>query len=347
MNTQMRNEFTGRSHSESWLAHIADQLGAEAALLGSRYPDGQQHFSATGHLESSIDQYREHFHTLDPLPDLLALRPDQRSMAIDAGRHPAYRAQREFSSAFLKKNGIAHILGFAWLDTNGCQHLIQLHRLAGGLPFLAREGRELEQWVHHWRISEACLPPAGLEPHERRRSDIAAQLPIPLAVLDAGIKIIWANPAAREADDQAWKSLLHRQYRQSPSGHLRPEIHKLVRRCLSLHGKVEAVFNLNDEKLFAVAAPLAGQPGLSLLQMNDLNHEAPGIKARLQRLLKLTPAESELAVLLATGASLASIAESRQVTQGTIRAQLQTIYRKTETHRQSELVCLIQGLSQR
>ena len=349
MNAQTCSEFDGRSNNESWLAHIADLLGAEAALFCKQHPDGRCCVCARGHPESDIEKYRQYFHSVDPLPGLLRLRPDQRSLAVNVKCHPAYRAQREFLSEFLQKNGVVHVLGFAWLDADACQCVVQLHRLIGGLPFLSREGRELEQWVHHWRINEATLPNpalAGLEAHERRRSDVAAQLAIPLAVLDACVKVVWANPAARRADDEAWKSLFD-QHRKTLSGNFCPEIHQLVRRCLRQHGKVEAVFSINDEKHFAVASPLDGQPGLSLLQMSDLKHETPGIKARLQRLLKLSPAESELAVLLATGASLSSIAELRQVTPGTIRAQLQTIYRKTETHRQSELVCLVQGLSLR
>lgn len=55
----------------------------------------------------------------------------------------------------------------------------------------------------------------------------------------------------------------------------------------------------------------------------------------------LTPAESELAVAIAQGISLRDHADSRDVSIHTVRAQLKSVFAKTETRRQSQLAALI------
>jgi DNA-binding CsgD family transcriptional regulator len=61
--------------------------------------------------------------------------------------------------------------------------------------------------------------------------------------------------------------------------------------------------------------------------------------------LRLSPAEGRLAVKIAQGESLKSIAESEQVTLETARKRLKAIFAKTGTHRQTELAILIGKLT--
>ncbi len=59
----------------------------------------------------------------------------------------------------------------------------------------------------------------------------------------------------------------------------------------------------------------------------------------------LTPAESRLAALLATGTSLASAAEHARISRETARNHLKSIFSKTGVHRQSELIKLLMELA--
>ena len=76
---------------------------------------------------------------------------------------------------------------------------------------------------------------------------------------------------------------------------------------------------------------------------NDAGSTAP--KDLYTRAFRLTPAEARLAVHLASGASLTKTADEFGVTYNTVRAQLRAIFDKTETHRQSDLVRLLQRSS--
>jgi DNA-binding CsgD family transcriptional regulator len=61
----------------------------------------------------------------------------------------------------------------------------------------------------------------------------------------------------------------------------------------------------------------------------------------LQGLFRFTSAETKLAILLGAGHSLESAAQQLSLSRETIRTQLKSLFTKTETHRQGELVALL------
>ncbi|WP_162560580.1 helix-turn-helix transcriptional regulator [Methylobacterium durans] len=65
----------------------------------------------------------------------------------------------------------------------------------------------------------------------------------------------------------------------------------------------------------------------------------------LRQVFQLTPSEARLAVEIACGRSPDEVAEAAQVSVNTIRKQLNTVFAKTNTHRQSELVALLVRLA--
>jgi len=63
--------------------------------------------------------------------------------------------------------------------------------------------------------------------------------------------------------------------------------------------------------------------------------------AFLKNRFDLTPAEVRLVVDLVMGTSLKSSAKARGVSYETVRRQIKSVFRKTGTHRQSELVLTV------
>jgi DNA-binding CsgD family transcriptional regulator len=55
----------------------------------------------------------------------------------------------------------------------------------------------------------------------------------------------------------------------------------------------------------------------------------------------LTPAESRLVARLMTGESLRSCAKALGIKYETLRSQLKSVFQKTKTHRQAELVMVV------
>ena len=64
-------------------------------------------------------------------------------------------------------------------------------------------------------------------------------------------------------------------------------------------------------------------------------------QASLRSQFMLTPAETQIALGIAEGKTLAAIAEIRKVAVSTARDQLKSVFAKTGTHRQAELVALL------
>jgi len=93
-----------------------------------------------------------------------------------------------------------------------------------------------------------------------------------------------------------------------------------------------------------LAQRFAGGNGLSIILLADLKHRPEPDAVTLQQCFRLTPCEARLAGALATGLRLTEIAQRYGVEVGTVRAQLKSVFLKTGTRRQSELVSLLARL---
>jgi DNA-binding CsgD family transcriptional regulator len=88
----------------------------------------------------------------------------------------------------------------------------------------------------------------------------------------------------------------------------------------------------------------AGVLGIIILLVSQDGHREPDTRL-LEALFAFTPAELRLAVALARGLDLQSIAQTRNTTVGTLRVHLKSIFEKTNTSRQAELILLLARLS--
>lgn len=82
----------------------------------------------------------------------------------------------------------------------------------------------------------------------------------------------------------------------------------------------------------------------ALMVVTDLDRNPLPEPDELRSLFGLTPREAEFAALLATGVPLVDAAASLRISRQHARQRLQTVFRKTETHRQGELVALLSRL---
>jgi len=105
----------------------------------------------------------------------------------------------------------------------------------------------------------------------------------------------------------------------------------------------------SGETLYIFASLLATEQelkafGIRPLVMLTLFHPEHSISVDIQLLssvFKFTPAECKVALSLLDGFSTKEIAQKNKVRADTIKKQIQSIYRKTSTHKQSELVKIL------
>ena len=92
---------------------------------------------------------------------------------------------------------------------------------------------------------------------------------------------------------------------------------------------------------FDGAARLPMQEVRALLTLNALGPKPGPPAATLAKTFRLTPAEAKLACVIARGASPGIAAGELKISRETARNQLKSVFAKTDTHRQSELVALL------
>lgn len=85
----------------------------------------------------------------------------------------------------------------------------------------------------------------------------------------------------------------------------------------------------------------------ALVTITDIaSHPAPPEKL-LGTMFGLTPAEARFAATLASGAAINEAAETHHITRETARSRLKTVFAKTQTGRQAELIALLSRLARR
>lgn len=100
--------------------------------------------------------------------------------------------------------------------------------------------------------------------------------------------------------------------------------------------------------LRVVVAPLGLSFGsCALLLIDDPERQPSTPAADLSRLFGLTAAEAQTALALGKGLTPEDVAEQRAVSLATIRTQIQSVFRKTDTHRIPELALLLARLPRR
>lgn len=169
------------------------------------------------------------------------------------------------------------------------------------------------------------------------------------AVLDAGGQVLEVNKPG--------EGILKQTLRLDGSRTLDLERARDGIKCLLRAGRTR--FNMAGDTWAIVER--AGQRSLIVhaVQLGEPNHPGPhtmvvlidldlqpGLNPdTLENIFGLTPAEARLAVQIAAGDTLAQYADAIGISVATARSQLSSIFAKTQTARQAELVALLARIS--
>lgn len=82
---------------------------------------------------------------------------------------------------------------------------------------------------------------------------------------------------------------------------------------------------------------------VAIIFVRDDEHAVPALRDTLQRIFGLTVAETRLAMQLLEGKSLTEAAAESGTSRNTARSQLQSVFAKTHTSRQSQLILVLKG----
>jgi DNA-binding CsgD family transcriptional regulator len=90
------------------------------------------------------------------------------------------------------------------------------------------------------------------------------------------------------------------------------------------------------------SSPLSAFHAILVISDTDVTHSAT--TTTLQQVFDLTASEAHLAVAMANGRDLETVAIERQISKETVRNQLKSVFLKTGTNRQAQLAVMLSSL---
>ena len=174
---------------------------------------------------------------------------------------------------------------------------------------------------------------------------------LPAVALDRHGFVVDANAAAEGVFDENIRIKNRRLLVRDPDSRtlLKEAIDQLARPPIPNALATEPVIVPRRDKLPVIVRiwPFEGpsyppaQEVRALLTLNALGPRPGPPAAILAKTFHLTPSEAKLACIIARGASPNIAARELKISRETARNQLKSVFAKTDTHRQSELVALL------
>ena len=326
------------------------------AIINCVRPDPQQLQSATaladpGDWEASA--YREQFFALDPfvnlpLDEVVALEdilPDAQLMASDYYLH------------YLEPINLFRILGVDTLEPGGMLARLRFSRRRDEQPFSPDDRDLLRRITPHLRRAIEIYARLNRMTSER---DVYAgavdQLSVATIILDEQGRLLNTNALAKTLLEEADGLSLRNQQLHIDGRDINRELQQALADIIKAQhsgttGVVRALRlprSAGRADLGLVIRPIpASERGeghsspCAAVFISDPDLRESASQQILGELFGLTPAESNLAILLARGLSLAEVSANQHISQHTARAQLKSIFAKTDVSRQAELVRLV------
>ncbi len=228
-----------------------------------------------------------------------------------------------------------------------------LYRPVGSEPFSARDECTLGALRPH--VSRAMAVRLRLHAAAQGSAALAVErVSTALVVLARDRRILLANPAAEALFAQAGLLPIARGGRLCAE---EPAQLAALEQALAAC----AACRFGDDDRLSLSVRLAGPPGSGVVArlvppprsmpqqgraaaiafIAREGHSALELQVMMAALYRLTPSEAALVKALAGGMTREAFAEQRQVSQATVKTQLQQVFVKTGTRRQSELMRLV------
>ncbi len=300
-----------------------------------------------------VSAYREQFFSLDPFVNL----PLDKVIALEDILADADLVTSDYYLHYLKPIGLFRILGVDTAEPGGMLARLRCSRRSSEARFKARERQLLTLLTPHLRRAIEIYAKLNRMTSER---DLYAgavnQLSVASIILDEQGRLLTTNAVGRALLDQG-EGLSLRDGRLHIQGR---DINTELQQALTTIIKAQLRGETSVVRALRVPRP-AGRSDLGLVIrpvpasqwsegqsspsaavfISDPDLQESTSRQILGELFALTPAEANLATLLARGLSLAQVSSAQGISQHTARAQLKSIFAKTGVSRQAELVRLV------
>ncbi len=309
--------------------------------------------------QAHVDRlYNDYYGIIDPRRNHAMTLPVQQWMACHHICDDRFVARSEFyQDYFIPVLDSRYMCGTRLAGEQGLHAMLAIARRAGpqARPFNDAALAQLKELTPHLsRAARLQLQIAGLRRDLTVRESALSHLSVPLFVMTRDAVIRFSNSAGERMIG-------------TPSSGLFSKTGRLCARSADEETRLKAaVADAVDARVGASLLIGAGSPSPVLCTVIPLS-ERSGLPAgdqvpmalvligdrridraeeirMVQAIFNLTPAESRLALGLASGRSLDQLAGDYGVAMATVKAQLQSVYTKVGVNRQGALISLLQRL---
>ncbi|MCW8889530.1 MAG: helix-turn-helix transcriptional regulator [Sedimenticola sp.] len=345
-----------------FLEPLAGHLSGRSAAL--RVLDTERptltHSATWNFTDEESQLYQDYFIQVDPFYQLLRRQPQTGMQLSHEALSDREYSQTEFYSDFFRHTDRFYAAGgFVMRDSQRALLLgIQRSRQLG--PFNEQDRQLLESIAPHLRrAADLTRMLAREEALTTGSCEALDRLEIGVLLLNEEGAMLWANKRAERALSGEYPLDLSQGRLKAYSEHEQSVLHRLVSDAVATGMGREASGGnalrlLGDpqrhQPLVLMAAPVSRlsasfwcptERTAAILYIGSPAEQRRFCHDRLRQLFGLTPAEARVTELIANGLEPKAIAECIGSSPHTVRSQLKSIYQKTETGRQSELVSLV------
>ena len=307
----------------------------------------------TGSSAETTASYNQHFFALDPFVDL----PNRQVVTLAEFVSNDDWLNSEFYKNFLEPEDVFHVLGADINTADGAQCRIRISRGHDDKAFGNDEKALLQQFIPHLEQSiEIHMRLNRIETERNLYSGAVDQMAVGTIILDESGKVLRTNHVAEQLIQEKDGLKLIKDVLQVGNARDNQEFRRLVKQSLiSQKSNTPAVVEAlrvqrpsgrTDLGIIVRSVPLlewseGKQCPAVVIFISDPEQQSSAPKEIVSALFNLTPAETQLAMLLANGLTLDEASDELCISRNTARAHLRSTFSKTGVTRQTMLVRLI------
>lgn len=321
--------------------------------------DGNQQqvdfWCAFGHEEIMQQRYISHYVTVDPTRNAIMASEPGTMFCSSQFFSKNYIDRSEYFQDYLLPNGIGEVFGGKTMQRNGVVGIFSVQQARQAEGF-AEEGQLMLQKIvpHLVRASEIHARLTRLN-KQALTLEIALQtVNLPVIIVDATRHVHYLNKAAETLLDGSCGLYVQSNTLYFANADLHRKLGNIVSRatdpvCCESGALLYRTSNA-AQFLSVVPVPECQTTGLTdkrlaLLVGSPCAPAAEDFARMLAGLFALTTAEKKLACKMLYGHNVTEAANELGIGRETVRSQLRSLFEKTSTNGQAQLVSLLQGLA--
>ncbi|MGE0802171.1 MAG: helix-turn-helix transcriptional regulator [Lautropia sp.] len=333
---------------ERLAAAVMKAGGGSSAVVTVLHADEPVEAMTCGLPDEALQRYVAYYRRVHPIIPLVLARHRARIVRYSDLLSVREFRRTEFYTDFSRVVDTVHVMGMPQLSIGaGTAAEIGVHRGASRHDFSRRDIRRLEALVPH--LQRALQLRRRLGPRLQTNVGLAAleAFAFGCIICDRSGRVRFANSAAcaLEADGRIALASSRHGFGAVDPAESRRLAALIGETAIGGSGGAMVLGTARGARLFVLVAPLParfrGQPGEVLVTLRSESSAPPFDADGLRMLFGLTPAEARLALALAAGRSIAEIGAEHRVTENTLRTQIASVLRKTDTASQRELARIL------